>query len=197
MICWWGSNAFRERASVLPTSSIVGLSMPFDKGFRFDSAEQRGLRSLLLSFRCLSSARQVRDPSTTLPLLRKLPYSSAKVQPQWVTLSPIQRSSSRLFLDVLYREDTFPPFRPDLRDPCPNVRWMVFSVRRDPSCHEGSAIRFAGTPRIPCTHNMLQWLITDDVWNMEVSDYLYTLTGAGLVGIESSRNIYVPTLINN
>lgn len=28
---------------------------------------------------------------------------------------------------------------------------------------------------------------------MEVSEYLYTLTSAGLVDIESSRNIYVPT----
>ena len=41
-----------RRASVLPTLSTVGLSMPFDKGFRFDSVERQGLRSLLLSFKC-------------------------------------------------------------------------------------------------------------------------------------------------
>ena len=32
-----------------------------------------------------------------------------------------------------------------------------------------------------------------DIQSMEVSGYLYTLASAGLVGIESSRNIYVPT----
>ncbi len=36
-------------------------------------------------------------------------------------------------------------------------------------------------------------LKSDDIRSMEVSGYLYTLTSAGLVGIESSRNIYVPT----
>lgn len=61
---------FPRRTSVLPTSSTVGLSMPFDKGFRLDSVKRRGLRSLLLSFECLSSVRPARDPSTTLPLLR-------------------------------------------------------------------------------------------------------------------------------
>ncbi len=35
--------------------------------------------------------------------------------------------------------------------------------------------------------------MTDDIQSMEVSGYLCTLTSAGLVGIESSRNIYVPT----
>ena len=35
--------------------------------------------------------------------------------------------------------------------------------------------------------------MTDDIRSMEVSGYLCTLTSAGLVGIESSRNIYVPT----
>ena len=35
--------------------------------------------------------------------------------------------------------------------------------------------------------------MTDDVQSMEVSGYLCTLTSAGLVGMESSRNIYVPT----
>ena len=36
--------------------------------------------------------------------------------------------------------------------------------------------------------------MTDDIQSMEVSGYLCTLTSAGLVGIESSRNIYVPTV---
>ena len=35
--------------------------------------------------------------------------------------------------------------------------------------------------------------MTDNIQSMEVSGYLCTLTSAGLVGIESSRNIYVPT----
>ena len=35
--------------------------------------------------------------------------------------------------------------------------------------------------------------MTDDIRTMEVSGCLCTLTSAGLVGIESSRNIYVPT----
>ena len=33
----------------------------------------------------------------------------------------------------------------------------------------------------------------DDILSMEVSGYLCTLTSAELVGIESSRYIYVPT----
>ncbi len=37
--------------------------------------------------------------------------------------------------------------------------------------------------------------MTDDIQSMEVSGYLCSLTSTGLVGIESSRNIYVPTLI--
>ena len=36
--------------------------------------------------------------------------------------------------------------------------------------------------------------MTDDTQSMEVSGYLCILTSAGLVGIEPSRNIYVPTL---
>ncbi len=36
--------------------------------------------------------------------------------------------------------------------------------------------------------------MTDDIQSMEVSGYLCTLTSTGLVGIESSRNIYVPTI---
>ena len=36
--------------------------------------------------------------------------------------------------------------------------------------------------------------MTDDIQSMEVSGYICTLTSAGLVGIESCRNIYVPTL---
>ena len=36
--------------------------------------------------------------------------------------------------------------------------------------------------------------MTDDIRSMVVNGYLCTLTSAGLVGIESSRNIYVPTL---
>ena len=35
--------------------------------------------------------------------------------------------------------------------------------------------------------------MTDDFQSMEVSGYLCTLISAGLVGIEPSRNIYVPT----
>ena len=35
--------------------------------------------------------------------------------------------------------------------------------------------------------------MTDDIQSMEVSGYLCTLDSAGLVGIESCRNIYVPT----
>ena len=38
--------------------------------------------------------------------------------------------------------------------------------------------------------------MTDDIQSMKVSGYLCTLTSAGLVGIESSRNIYVPTNFN-
>ena len=41
---------------------------------------------------------------------------------------------------------------------------------------------------------VLKWWITDDIQSMEVSGYLCTLTSAGLVGIETSRNIYVPTI---
>ncbi len=36
---------------------------------------------------------------------------------------------------------------------------------------------------------LLNWWITDDVGGMGVSGYLCTLTSAGLVGVESSRNI--------
>ena len=36
--------------------------------------------------------------------------------------------------------------------------------------------------------------MTDDIQSMEVSGYLCTLTSAGVVGIESSQNIYVLTL---
>ena len=42
--------------------------------------------------------------------------------------------------------------------------------------------------------SVLKWWIKDDIRSMGVSGYLYTLTSAGLVGIESSENIYVPTV---
>ena len=72
-----------QKASVLPKLSIIGLSMPFDTGFRFDSVERRDLWSLLLSFRCLPSMRPVCDLFTTiLPFFEKLFYSWAKVKAQ-------------------------------------------------------------------------------------------------------------------
>ena len=44
---------------------------------------------------------------------------------------------------------------------------------------------------------MLKWWMMDDIRSMVVNGYLCTLTSAGLVGIESSRNIYVPTHNSN
>ena len=51
-------------------------------------------------------------------------------------------------------------------------------------------------PRHIIKHTSLFVEVTDDVRSVEVSGYLCTLTNAGLVGIESSRNIYVPTLLS-
>ncbi len=39
--------------------------------------------------------------------------------------------------------------------------------------------------------------MTDDIESMEVSGYLCTLASAGVLGVESSRNIYVPTENDN
>ena len=44
-----------------------------------------------------------------------------------------------------------------------------------------------------CLRKHLAVKYHDDIQSMEVSGYLCTLASAGLVGIEPSRNIYVPT----